>query len=358
MTTRSRCGTTRRGAALYAAEPSGLHSRSSSTRSTRGSCRPRTVNVHLEPGIAQVHLGAHGHNHSSCAPSRGRHGHLGVARPDGARLGYVWPAEEGCGWHGRCWRARWHRGVWAAPVAAGVTFWDLNAVVVCLKAMTAESTGPASTLLPLIVSGADDRVIKMWRMNGKAWEVDSLRGHKTTFRLCSSTLAWRSLCPTLRTRASSVGRLQARLSRRLGVLRPVLDSCRPPDSQPFGCGPSGTICSSWSESDRLLVAKGQLFCVKDRYCACLSTSSSAMCHRVLKETARGWKRRPGTAPRDMMYNVLNQSDTNLLIWSKPTEVRTSLYPHRGGGEAEHAMAARPLFYGPNSWVLDNEAQPS
>ena len=30
----------------------------------------------------------------------------------------------------------------------------------------------------LIVSGADDRTVKLWRMNdAKAWEVDSLRGH-------------------------------------------------------------------------------------------------------------------------------------------------------------------------------------
>lgn len=32
--------------------------------------------------------------------------------------------------------------------------------------------------LPLIVSGADDRLVKIWRMNEtKAWEVDTLRGH-------------------------------------------------------------------------------------------------------------------------------------------------------------------------------------
>lgn len=32
--------------------------------------------------------------------------------------------------------------------------------------------------LPLIVSAADDRVVKLWRMNeSKAWEVDTLRGH-------------------------------------------------------------------------------------------------------------------------------------------------------------------------------------
>ncbi|KAJ9561038.1 hypothetical protein OSB04_006198 [Centaurea solstitialis] len=32
--------------------------------------------------------------------------------------------------------------------------------------------------LPLIVSGADDRLLKLWRMNDtKAWEVDTLRGH-------------------------------------------------------------------------------------------------------------------------------------------------------------------------------------
>lgn len=32
--------------------------------------------------------------------------------------------------------------------------------------------------MPLIVSGADDRQVKLWRMNdSKAWEVDTCRGH-------------------------------------------------------------------------------------------------------------------------------------------------------------------------------------
>ncbi|KAF9592360.1 hypothetical protein IFM89_014530 [Coptis chinensis] len=35
--------------------------------------------------------------------------------------------------------------------------------------------------LPLIVSGTDDRQIKLWRMNDmKAWEVETLRGHTNT----------------------------------------------------------------------------------------------------------------------------------------------------------------------------------
>jgi len=39
--------------------------------------------------------------------------------------------------------------------------------------------------LPLIVSGADDRLIKLWRMNdSKAWEVDTLRGHFNNVSCC------------------------------------------------------------------------------------------------------------------------------------------------------------------------------
>ncbi|KAK0050417.1 coatomer subunit alpha [Biomphalaria pfeifferi] len=39
--------------------------------------------------------------------------------------------------------------------------------------------------LPLIVSGADDRQIKMWRMNeSKAWEVDTCRGHYNNVSCC------------------------------------------------------------------------------------------------------------------------------------------------------------------------------
>ncbi|CAH1774502.1 unnamed protein product [Owenia fusiformis] len=39
--------------------------------------------------------------------------------------------------------------------------------------------------LPLVVSGADDRQIKMWRMNeAKAWEVDTCRGHYNNVSSC------------------------------------------------------------------------------------------------------------------------------------------------------------------------------
>jgi len=32
--------------------------------------------------------------------------------------------------------------------------------------------------MPLVVTAADDRLVKMWRMNeSKCWEVDSCRGH-------------------------------------------------------------------------------------------------------------------------------------------------------------------------------------
>jgi len=39
--------------------------------------------------------------------------------------------------------------------------------------------------MPLIVSGADDRLVKLWRMNDvKAWEVDTLRGHMNNVSSC------------------------------------------------------------------------------------------------------------------------------------------------------------------------------
>ncbi|XP_076090931.1 coatomer subunit alpha-like isoform X1 [Mytilus galloprovincialis] len=40
--------------------------------------------------------------------------------------------------------------------------------------------------LPLIVSGADDRQVKLWRMNdAKAWEVDTCRGHYNNVSCCT-----------------------------------------------------------------------------------------------------------------------------------------------------------------------------
>uniref|UniRef100_UPI00358FCA42 coatomer subunit alpha isoform X1 n=1 Tax=Myxine glutinosa TaxID=7769 RepID=UPI00358FCA42 len=39
--------------------------------------------------------------------------------------------------------------------------------------------------MPLIVSGADDRMVKLWRMNdSKAWEVDTCRGHYNNVSCC------------------------------------------------------------------------------------------------------------------------------------------------------------------------------
>jgi len=40
--------------------------------------------------------------------------------------------------------------------------------------------------MPLVVTSADDRLVKLWRMNeSKAWEVDSCRGHYNNVSCCA-----------------------------------------------------------------------------------------------------------------------------------------------------------------------------
>jgi coatomer protein complex subunit alpha (xenin) len=67
-----------------------------------------------------------------------------------------------------------------APQGAGDVFGTSDAVVKYVLEGHDRGVNWAAfhPTLPLIVSGADDRLIKLWRMNdSKAWEVDTLRGH-------------------------------------------------------------------------------------------------------------------------------------------------------------------------------------
>ena len=69
--------------------------------------------------------------------------------------------------------------------------------------------------LPLIVSGADDRQVKLWRMNDtKAWEVDSLRGHVNNVSCVAFHARQDVIAPTLRTNRSVFGTCQSEPTRR------------------------------------------------------------------------------------------------------------------------------------------------
>ena len=110
--------------------------------------------------------------HPAGVEGGGARGH-GLARPDRPRLGCLRP------------QAQVLKNRPAGPQSVGPGAWaDLfgagDAVVKYVLEGHDRGVNRASfhPNLPLLVSGADDRQVKLWRMNDtKAWEVDTLRGH-------------------------------------------------------------------------------------------------------------------------------------------------------------------------------------
>ena len=123
--------------------------------------------------------------------------------------------------------------------------------------------------LPLIVSGADDRQVKLWRMNDtKAWEVDTLRGHVNNVSCVMFHARQDIIVSNSEDKSIRVWDMSKRSgsAKRLKEKRPILDFVRTSELEPVGsrtrfwddCFQIGTRTTG-------VRVAGMLYYVKDRY---------------------------------------------------------------------------------------------
>lgn len=158
--------------------------------------------------------------------------------------------------------------------------------------------------LPLIVSGADDRQVKLWRMNDtKAWEVDSLRGHVNNvscvaFHARQDVIVSNSEDKSIRVWDMSK-RADAQTFRREHDRFWILATH--PEVNLLAAGHDSGMIVFKLERERPAYAthQGNLFYVKDRYLRCYDFQSQRDNPLVsIRRTVSG----PNSAPRSMSYN--------------------------------------------------------
>ena len=158
--------------------------------------------------------------------------------------------------------------------------------------------------LPLIVSGADDRQVKLWRMNDtKAWEVDSLRGHVNNvscvvFHARQDVIVSNSEDKSIRVWDMSK-RADAQTFRREHDRFWILAAH--PEVNLLAAGHDSGMIVFKLERERPAYTshQGNLFYVKDRYLRCYDFQSQRDNPLVsIRRTVGG----PNSAPRTMSYN--------------------------------------------------------
>jgi len=176
--------------------------------------------------------------------------------------------------------------------------------------------------LPLIVSGADDRQIKLWRMNEtKAWEVDALRGHSNNVscvlfhpkaELIVSNSEDRSI------RVWDIGRRQGvqtirRESDRFWIL------AAHPDQNLLAAGHDSGMIVFKLERERPAYDNqsnnSELFYVKDRYLRRYEYNTSEDAVQFSLRRSSSTTTTLGTAPKSLVFNSFNAEEINILVMS-------------------------------------------
>ena len=216
--------------------------------------------------------------------------------------------------------------------------------------------------LPLIVSGADDRQVKLWRMNDtKAWEVDSLRGHVNNvscvaFHARQDVIVSNSEDKSIRVWDMSK-RADAQTFRREHDRFWILAAH--PEVNLLAAGHDSGMIVFKLERERPAYTshQGNLFYVKDRYLRCYDFESQRDNPLVsIRRTVGG----PNSAPRSMSYNP---AENAILISYDNTGENYELFilPKDGGrgevtGDSRRGSGIGAVFVARNRFAtLDKQS---
>ena len=196
----------------------------------------------------------------------------------------------------------------------------------------------------LIVSGADDRQVKLWRMSdSKAWEMDTLRGHTNNVSCVLFHPRHDLVISNSEDKSIRVWDVQKRACiqtyRREGDRFWMLAAH--PEQNLLAAGHDGGMVVFKLERERpaaCATGSGQLLYVRDRYLrqAALGTSRDVpLCALRTRATAV-----LGSAPRSLTLNTFNPGDDNVLITFAADGGSYELYT-LGAGAAGGSGAASP-----------------
>eukprot|EP01041_Mallomonas_annulata_P007740 gene7740-15829_t len=198
--------------------------------------------------------------------------------------------------------------------------------------------------LPLVISGADDRQVKLWRMNEtKAWEVDTMRGHTNNVSCVLFHPKHELIISNSEDRTIRVWDI----SKRLGVQTFRRENDRfwilaaHPEQNLLAAGhDSGmTVFKLERERPAFDTNAGRLFYVKDRYLRLHEFGNGRDVPLVsLRRTTTNTTPGIGGGPRHLEYNPLNKGENNVLITSEAEggtyELITFATESAGAGDAQ------------------------
>ena len=176
--------------------------------------------------------------------------------------------------------------------------------------------------LPLVVSGADDRQVKLWRMNEtKAWEVDTMRGHINNVSCVLFHPRQELIISNSEDRSIRVWDISKRLC--VQTFRRETDRfwilAAHPDQNLLAAGHDSGMTVFKLERERpAFHSNGETRCfyVKDRYLRLHEFGNGRDIPLVsLRRSSANTTPGIGGGPRGLSYNVLNKADNNVLITS-------------------------------------------
>jgi len=173
--------------------------------------------------------------------------------------------------------------------------------------------------LPLVISGADDRQVKLWRMNEtKAWEVDTMRGHTNNVSCAIFHPKHELIISNSEDRSIRVWDI----SKRMGVQTFRRENDRfwilaaHPEANLLAAGHDSGMIVFKLERERpaYAVHEGRLFYVKERYLRMLEFANGRDLPVVsLRRAGQGQISGLGGTPRSLQYNVFNPQEANVLL---------------------------------------------